>query len=226
MPYASAPRAARSLRMAPAPRSVQRRIGRHRRQERELAALAAQHRRPEPLGLVAEQLLAQRRLDDPGLLGQLVLELAGSPARRGPRRRGRGGRPPRARRCRPRRRGRSRGRPRRARPPATGRPTRPARSRRWARPARRRTRCRSRPRSSSRSGTASATAAADGRFSTSPIAPSSVCSVMNTTARSKFGSLSSGPARRSLPRSESITPAAGRGRARSPSGPRARPAPA
>src|SRR5215207_5891737 len=61
-------------------RSVQRRIGRHRREQRELASLAPQHGRPEARGVVAEQLLAQRRLDDPGILAELVVELAGAPA--------------------------------------------------------------------------------------------------------------------------------------------------
>src|SRR5918992_4105947 len=59
---------------------VERRVGRHRGEERELAPLAPQHGGPEALRVVAEQLLAERRLDDPGLLGELVLELARAPA--------------------------------------------------------------------------------------------------------------------------------------------------
>src|SRR6266545_671267 len=58
--------------------------------------------------------------------------------------------------------------------------------------------------SHSRSGTASLTVAVEGRLRTSPIAPSSVCSAISTTVRRKLGSSRVGPARRSLPRCESI----------------------
>src|SRR5215218_374445 len=61
-------------------RSVERRVRRHRREQRELAALAPQHGRPERHGVGAEELVAQRRLDDPGVLGELVLELPRPPA--------------------------------------------------------------------------------------------------------------------------------------------------
>ena len=47
------------------------------------------------------------------------------------------------------------------------------------------------------------TEAGEGRLSTSPAAPSSVCSVMSTTARRKFGSSSAGDAIRSWPSSVS-----------------------
>ena len=43
----------------------------------------------------------------------------------------------------------------------------------------------------------------DGRLRTTPIAPSSLCSVISTTVRAKFGSTSCGDAIRSCPRSES-----------------------
>src|SRR5450631_1923968 len=45
----------------------------------------------------------------------------------------------------------------------------------------------------------------DGRFSTTPSAPSSVCSRISTTVRKKFGSARSGVATSSRPRSESLT---------------------
>src|SRR5215213_10622835 len=60
--------------------SVERGIGRHRGEERELPPHPAQHRGPQALGVLAEQLLALRILDDPRLLGDLGLELSGSPA--------------------------------------------------------------------------------------------------------------------------------------------------
>src|SRR3954451_24256366 len=58
---------------------VDRRVRRHRREQGVLAALAAQHRRPQALGVLAEDLLPARRLDDPGLLLELALELARTP---------------------------------------------------------------------------------------------------------------------------------------------------
>ena len=61
-------------------RSVQRRVGRHRREQRVAAALAPQHGGPQLVRVGGEDLLALRRLDDPRVLGQLVLELAGTPA--------------------------------------------------------------------------------------------------------------------------------------------------
>src|SRR3954453_12725409 len=63
------------------------------------------------------------------------------------------------------------------------------------------------PASHDRSGTASPTVAAAGRLSTSPIAPSSVCSAISTTVLTKFGSRRTGDARMSLPRSDSAIPA-------------------
>src|SRR6266536_989204 len=60
--------------------------------------------------------------------------------------------------------------------------------------------------SGSSCGTTSATAAGEGRFRTSPAAPSSVCSVTRTTVRRKFGSMSDGEASSSWPRSESMAP--------------------
>ena len=96
---------------------------------RPLRRSTAAHR---PVGVRAEELLAQRRLDDPGLLLELRLELAGTPA-------GVPGVDARAAHGRrhglgvvERRRGRSRDRARPARPPAPGPPTRRARSRRRA----------------------------------------------------------------------------------------------
>src|SRR5256714_9463238 len=62
---------------------------------------------------------------------------------------------------------------------------------------------------SSSGGTASATAASVGRLSTSPIDPSSECSVTSTTARRKFGSRSAGEAIRSWPRSDSCSSTSG-----------------
>ena len=59
---------------------VQRRVRRHRRQQRVAVALAAQDRRPQVVGVLGEDLLARGRLDDPRLLGELVLELARPPA--------------------------------------------------------------------------------------------------------------------------------------------------
>src|SRR6185436_1649967 len=63
------------------------------------------------------------------------------------------------------------------------------------------------PVSHDRSGTASPTVEPAGRLSTSPIAPSSVCSAIRTTVRAKFGSRRTGEARMSLPRSDSAIPA-------------------
>src|SRR4051794_9150677 len=62
------------------------------------------------------------------------------------------------------------------------------------------------PASHERSGTASPTVDPAGRLSTSPIAPSSVCSAIRTTVRTKFGSRRTGEARMSLPRSDSAMP--------------------
>src|SRR5205814_6834541 len=58
--------------------------------------------------------------------------------------------------------------------------------------------------SGSSCGTTSATAAGEGRLSTSPAEPSSLCSVTSTTARWKFGSSSPGEATSSWPVSISI----------------------
>src|SRR4051794_7814759 len=58
--------------------------------------------------------------------------------------------------------------------------------------------------SQARSGTASSTSVVAGRLSTSPMAPSSVCSAMSTTERAKFGSSSVGAAMISCPRNESM----------------------
>src|SRR5262245_50009370 len=55
-------------------------------------------------------------------------------------------------------------------------------------------------------GTAPATSTGDGRLSTSPAAPSSVCSVTSTTVRRKFGSSSDGDATSRCPRSDSTFP--------------------
>src|SRR6478609_9165181 len=60
------------------------------------------------------------------------------------------------------------------------------------------------PVSASSSGAASATVVSVGRLSTSPIAPSSVCSVTSTTVRWKFGSRRVGAATSSAPRRVSI----------------------
>src|SRR4051812_15948037 len=62
------------------------------------------------------------------------------------------------------------------------------------------------PASQERSGTASPTVEAAGRFSTSPMAPSSVCSAIRTTVRMKLGSRRTGDARMSLPRNDSAIP--------------------
>ena len=60
--------------------SVQRRVERHRRDQDELAALAAQDARPEQLGLVVKTSSSRAVLDDPGLLLHLRLELSRTPA--------------------------------------------------------------------------------------------------------------------------------------------------
>src|SRR5947207_12998925 len=62
------------------PPSVRRRIERHRPQDRVSRTEPPQHRVPQPLGLVVEDILAPRRRDDPGLLFELRLELAGAPS--------------------------------------------------------------------------------------------------------------------------------------------------
>src|SRR4051794_34153705 len=62
------------------------------------------------------------------------------------------------------------------------------------------------PVSASSSGAASPTVVSVGRLSTSPIAPSSVCSVTSTTVRWKFGSRRVGAATSSAPRRVSIGP--------------------
>src|SRR4051812_5732516 len=62
------------------------------------------------------------------------------------------------------------------------------------------------PASQDRSGTASPTVERAGRLSTSPMAPSSVCSAIRMTVRTKFGSRRTGEARSSLPRSDSAIP--------------------
>src|SRR5688500_2523983 len=59
---------------------VQAGIRRHGGQQRVAAPLATQHRGPQLLWLLREDLVAAGRLHDPGVLGQLVLELAGAPA--------------------------------------------------------------------------------------------------------------------------------------------------
>ena len=51
--------------MARLTRSVQRRIGRHRREHGERAALAPEHVAPEPVGIAREDVLGERGLDDP-----------------------------------------------------------------------------------------------------------------------------------------------------------------
>src|SRR5579875_704825 len=56
----------------------------------------------------------------------------------------------------------------------------------------------------SSSGTASPTVVSEGRLSTSPNAPSWVCSTISTTVRKKFGSISRGPAISSCPLSDSM----------------------
>src|SRR5919201_1365712 len=53
-------------------------------------------------------------------------------------------------------------------------------------------------------GTASSTVASDGRFSTTPTAPSSECAVTSTTVRWKFGSSNAGDAISRCPWSDSI----------------------
>src|SRR4051794_19767473 len=61
-------------------RLVAARVGRHLRQHGEGASLAAQDGAPEAVGILREDVLRQRLLDDPRLLGDLALELAGTPA--------------------------------------------------------------------------------------------------------------------------------------------------
>ena len=210
---------------------VQRRVGRHRRQQRVTAALAAQHRRPQVVGVLGEDLLALRRLDDPRLLGQLVLELARPqpawPANT------------RARRIAPSSRsGSSASAPTKPRSSSTSAPASSGRSNSAstitavsARPGRRRRRCvvvagqprrgRAPPRRPSRSA---------GRLSTRPIAPSSVCSAISTTVRRSSGRAASGT-RGSACRAASrpwvkIVPPSRRERPRAdPSPPRSRPVP-
>ena len=67
--------------MARLTRSVQRRVGRHRREDAERAALAPEHVAPERVGIAREDVLGERGLDDPGALLELAVELSGPPAR-------------------------------------------------------------------------------------------------------------------------------------------------
>ena len=53
-----------------------------------------------------------------------------------------------------------------------------------------------------------ATGSSLGRFNTTPMAPSSLCSSMNTTVRAKFGSSRAGVATNSRPRIEPSGPVA------------------
>src|SRR5437773_10185215 len=68
-----------AARVSETPPSVRRGIERHRPQDRVARTEPAQHRVPQPLGLVVEDVLAPRRRDDPGLLFELRLELARAP---------------------------------------------------------------------------------------------------------------------------------------------------
>src|SRR5262245_20103223 len=61
-------------------RSVQSGVRRHRGEHCERATLAAEHVAPEVLGIVREDVLRQSRLDDPGALLELAVELTGAPA--------------------------------------------------------------------------------------------------------------------------------------------------
>src|SRR3954451_3514203 len=73
--------AALSVEVGKAVPSVDRRVRRHGGEERVLAALAPQYRRPQALGVEAEDLLARRgRVDDPRLLLEPALELPRRPA--------------------------------------------------------------------------------------------------------------------------------------------------
>src|SRR5205823_13159285 len=56
-------------------------VVRHRRDQRELAALAMQHGAPEFVGVGREGVVRHGRDDDPRRLLELVLELARAPAR-------------------------------------------------------------------------------------------------------------------------------------------------
>src|SRR5207342_3784442 len=60
---------------------VHRRVGRHPRHQRELAALALEHAPPEAVGVAGEDVAGERRLGEPGLLGELVVELPLAPSR-------------------------------------------------------------------------------------------------------------------------------------------------
>ena len=72
--------------------SVQRGVERHRREQGEAPPLRFNTAAHSPSGSSREHLVAARRLDDPGVLLELALELARAPSRRGRRRRARGAR--------------------------------------------------------------------------------------------------------------------------------------
>src|ERR1700674_3280044 len=61
-------------------RLIHRRVVRHPRDELEDTALAAQYGAPEPVGVVREDVIGYRRLDDPVVPLELRLELAAAPA--------------------------------------------------------------------------------------------------------------------------------------------------
>ena len=146
--------------------SVSRGIRRHGRENAERAALATKHGAPERVGLVREDVLGERGLDDPRALVELVVELARPPA-------GVADVDPRA----PEYRRASPGRP----PPGGTRPSRPRAHRRQAAPrsrrarrsrtagqALRRARHPCRRRAPPAPGTASSTGVSDVRLRTTP----------------------------------------------------------
>src|SRR5881392_457896 len=61
-------------------RLIELRVIRHRRDERELAALAMQHRAPELVRVGRERVVGLGRDDDPRALLELALELSRAPA--------------------------------------------------------------------------------------------------------------------------------------------------
>src|SRR6266498_6072192 len=60
-------------------RLVERGVRRHPCHQRELAALALEHAPPEAVGVAGEDVARERRLGEPGLLGELVVELSLAP---------------------------------------------------------------------------------------------------------------------------------------------------
>ena len=192
--------------------SVPGRIGRHRGEHAERAALPTEDGAPEPFRIVREDVVGNCLLDDPRAFLELAVELTGPPARIADvdacsAELADGGRIDLGRKEADRLDDERVGRDRLSLKSAstttadgcTGPPTCTA------------------PMSSARSassGSASSTDVSDDRFRTTPSAPSSECSPTSTTVRQKFGSTSAGPAMSRCPRSDSTVVSSPHGRCR------------